>query len=167
MTTLRDWTHRLLATEDSIAPAILRVGLGSVMFAHGAQKALGWFGGYGFEGTMGFLTGPVGLPSAIALLVIAIEFLGAAALVLGVGGRLAALGTAAVMVGAVVTTHAGNGFFMNWAGAQAGEGYEFHLLALALALGLTITGSGAYSVDRWLVDRLQQPAARPALAASA
>ena len=167
MQTLRDWTNRLLDTEDSIAPTILRVGLGSVIFAHGAQKALGWFGGYGYEGTMGYLTGPAGLPAAIAFLVILIEFLGAAALIAGAGGRLAAVGIGAVMVGAVLTSHVDNGFFMNWAGAQAGEGYEFHLLAIALAAGITITGSGAYSVDRWLAERLRQPTTRQALAASA
>lgn len=139
---------RIARTDDAVAPLIARVALGAVIFPHGAQKALGWFGGYGFEGTMGFLTGQVGLPYLVALLVIAIEFLGAIALVVGALGRLAALGVAAVMTGAVVTSHLANGFFMNWTGQQAGEGFEFHLLAIALAAVVMVAGSGRASVDR-------------------
>jgi len=123
------------------------------MFPHGAQKVLGWFGGYGWSGTMGFLTGQVGLPAALAALVIAIEFLAPVALVLGLGTRLAALGIAAVMGGAVVTVHAANGFFMNWSGTQAGEGFEYHLLALGLAAVLVVQGAGRLSLDRWLAPR--------------
>jgi len=142
---------RLLRTNDSIAPLVTRLALGSVIFAHGAQKALGWFGGHGFGGTMGFLTEGMGLPGVVAFLVILIEFAGAAALIAGAGGRLMALGIAGVMLGAVLTSHVGNGFFMNWGGNQAGEGFEFHVLAMAMAASLVVTGSGAWSVDRWLV----------------
>jgi putative oxidoreductase len=147
---------KLIQTDNSILPTVARLSLGSVMFAHGAQKALGWFGGHGYEGTMGFLTQGVGLPAALAFLVIAIEFLGAAALIVGFGGRLAALGIGAVMVGAVFTAHLSNGFFMNWSGAQGGEGFEYHILAIALAAVVTIAGSGAYSIDRWLGRRLAE-----------
>jgi putative oxidoreductase len=147
--------HKLVGTDASLAPAVTRVALGSVMFAHGAQKAFGWFGGYGFEGTMGFLTGGVGLPAAIAFLVIAIELVGSAALIVGAGGRLAAAGIVAVMVGAVATAHAGHGFFMNWGGNQAGEGFEYHILAIALAAVVMIQGSGAWSIDRLLGELLQ------------
>jgi putative oxidoreductase len=146
--------QKLTQTSDSIIATLARVSLGSVIFAHGAQKALGWFGGYGYEGTMGFLTQGVGLPALIAFLVITIEFAGSIALIAGAGGRLAAFGIASLMVGAVVTSHLSNGFFMNWTGGQAGEGFEFHILALALAAVVTIAGSGAYSVDRWLYRRL-------------
>lgn len=107
---------------------------------------------------MDYLTGTAGLPSAIALLVIVIEFAGAPALLVGLGGRLAALGVASVMVGAIATAHWSHGFFMNWAGTQAGEGFEYHILALALSGGIMIAGSGAFSVDRWLV----RPSARVA-----
>lgn len=148
---LKQATERLLATENSITPTILRLTLGGVMFAHGAQKALGWFGGHGYEATMGFLTGGAGLPWAIAFLVIAIEFAGAIALIVGFGGRLAALGIAVVMVGAVVTTHLDHGFFMNWFGAKSGQGFEYHLLAIGLATGVVVAGSGAYSIDRWIL----------------
>ena len=141
---------KLTQTSDSIVPTLARVSLGTVMFAHGAQKALGWFGGYGYEGTMGFLTQGMGLPGLIAFLVIAIEFAGSIALIAGAGGRLAGLGIGAIMIGAVATSHLSSGFFMNWSGTQAGEGFEFHILALALAGVVIIKGSGAYSVDRWL-----------------
>jgi putative oxidoreductase len=97
---------------------------------------------------MGFLTTQVGLPYPIALLVILIESIGAFALVLGLAGRVVAAGVAAVMVGAVATVHLANGFFMNWTGAQAGEGFEYHILVLALALVVILRGSGAASVDR-------------------
>jgi putative oxidoreductase len=129
---------------------VLRLTLAVVMFPHGAQKLLGWFGGYGFEGTMGFLTGGIGLPVVLAALVIGIEFFAPIALAVGFLSRAAALGIAAVMMGAVVTTHLPFGFFMNWSGAQGGEGFEFHLLVLGMAAALMIRGSGALSVDRWL-----------------
>jgi len=127
--------------------------LAVVIFPHGAQKVLGWFGGYGWDGTMGYLTGTIGLPTALAALVILIEFLGPVALLLGLCTRFAALGVLAVMVGAVQTVHRANGFFMNWTGKQGGEGYEYHLLAIGIALALILLGGGALSVDRKLAPR--------------
>ena len=103
---------------------------------------------------MGFLTGMVGLPSPVALLVILIESVGALFLLFGLGGRVMALGIAAVMAGAVATAHLANGFFMNWSGTQAGEGFEFHLLALGLAAVVMLKGSGAASADRAIASRL-------------
>jgi len=142
----------MLATEGDWGATVARVALGGVMLPHGAQKLLGWFGGFGFHATMGFLTTQVGLPYPIAVLVILIESFGGLFLVLGLGGRVMAAGVAAVMVGAVVTTHLANGFFMNWAGTQRGEGFEYHILAFALALVVMLRGSGAMSVDRALWD---------------
>lgn len=142
--------QRFLATEKDGSATVARLALGLVMLPHGLQKTLGWFGGYGFEGTMGFLTGAVGLPWLIALLVVLAESAGALALVLGFGGRLMAAGIAAVMVGAAATAHVANGFFMNWSGQQKGEGFEYHILAVALALVVMLKGSGAASVDRLL-----------------
>jgi len=144
--------RRILATEGDWGATVARVALGAVMLPHGAQKLLGWFGGYGFQATMGFLTTQVGLPYPIALLVILIESFGGVFLMLGLAGRVMGAGVAAVMVGAVVTTHLPNGFFMNWAGTQKGEGFEYHLLALGLALVVMLRGSGAASVDRALSD---------------
>lgn len=141
---------RLVATDDSVAPLVARVVLGAVILPHGAQKAFGWFGGHGFEGTMGFLTGQVGLPWVVAFLVVAIELVGALALIVGGLGRLAALGVIAVMTGAVATAHLPFGFFMNWTGQQAGEGFEYHLLAIGLAAVVLVAGSGRLSLDRAL-----------------
>ena len=142
--------RRVLATEGDWGATVARVALGAVMLPHGAQKLLGWFGGYGFQATMGFLTTQAGLPYPIALIVILTESIGALALVLGLAGRVMAAGVAAVMLGAIATVHLPNGFFMNWAGTQKGEGFEFHILAIALALVVMLRGSGAASVDRAL-----------------
>ncbi|MBL8843218.1 MAG: DoxX family protein [Planctomycetes bacterium] len=140
--------HRLLfGTGSHWSGLFLRLALAVVMFPHGAQKVLGWWGGYGFDGTMGFLTGTVGLPWIVALLVIAIEFLGPIALAIGALTRLAALGMVAVMVGAIATVHASHGFFMNWSGAQQGEGFEYHLLVIGIALALLTGGAGRFSLD--------------------
>jgi putative oxidoreductase len=97
---------------------------------------------------MGYFTGTLGVPAAAALLVILAESLGALALIFGFAGRFMALGIAAVMAGAIFMAHAAHGFFMNWTGAQAGEGFEFHLLAIALAVVVAVRGSGALSIDR-------------------
>jgi putative oxidoreductase len=143
----------LLGTRNDFAPLVMRLVLAVVIFPHGAQKVLGWFGGYGWDGTMGYLTGTIGLPTALAALVILIEFLAPVALLLGLCTRFAALGVLAVMVGAVQTVHRANGFFMNWTGKQGGEGYEYHLLAIGIALALILLGGGALSVDRKLAPR--------------
>lgn len=136
----------LVATGDSLAPLFLRLSLGLMILPHGLQKTLGWFGGYGFKGTMGWLTGTVGAPWIFALLAILAESVGGLMLITGVGTRVAALGIGAVMVVAA-TTHWSNGFFMNWFGNQKGEGVEFHLLAIGIAVALLILGGGKFSVD--------------------
>jgi putative oxidoreductase len=143
-------SRALVATKPGLAPTVLRLALGVVMLPHGAQKMLGWFGGHGFSATVAGMS-QMGLPAALVGLVIVIEFFGSLALIAGVLSRAAALGIAAVMVGAITTVHLSNGFFMNWTGAQAGEGYEFHLLAIGIALAIMITGGGSLSVDRLLV----------------
>ncbi len=140
--------QRFLTTTPDKTLFLHRAVLGTVMLPHGAQKLLGWFGGYGFDGTMRFFTETLHVPAPLAFLVIASESLGSVALLLGLGTRLAAFGCAATMLGAVLTAHAQVGFFMNWFGTQAGEGVEYHLLALALALPLLVLGGGAYSLDR-------------------
>lgn len=151
--------RKLIETPNDFVLTLSRVVLAGVMFPHGAQKVLGWFGGYGYAGTMGFFTGTMGLPWVVAFLVIAIEFAGAILLALGLLGRFAALGVVAVMAGAVATVHGKFGFFMNWNGNQPGEGFEYHLLAIALALVVVIRGSGALSLDRLLSTRSDRAAA--------
>jgi len=140
----------LLTTDADWTQTIIRLILGLVFFAHGAQKALGWFGGYGFSGTMGFFTGMMHIPALFAVLAIAAEFLGGLGLVVGLLTRVAAFGIFCNMVVAVAMIHHQFGFFMNWAGTQKGEGFEFHLLVLAITVFLMIRGAGAASVDRLL-----------------
>jgi len=142
--------RKLIATNDDAAITILRLVLGVVFFAHGAQKALGWFGGYGFAGTMGFFTGMMHIPAVFAFLAIAAEFLGGLGLILGLFTRVAAFGISSNMIVAVAMVHHQFGFFMNWTGGQKGEGYEYHLVLLAALVVLMIRGAGAASVDRVL-----------------
>ena len=142
--------RKLISTTDDFTLTILRLILGGVFFAHGAQKALGWFGGYGFTGTMGFFTQQMHIPAPLAFLAICAEFLGGIGLVLGFLGRVAAFGILCNMLVAVWMVHFKFGFFINWSGAKTGEGYEYHLLAIAVALALMIKGSGALSIDRAL-----------------
>ena len=146
--------ERLFRTEDDVVSLMLRVALGIVMFPHGVQMVLGWFGGYGLAGTWGYMTGQAHIPAIFAALAIAPEFAGSLGLIVGLLGRVAAFGVGVAMaVAAFVGGHVGNGFFMNWTGHQVGEGFEFHILAVALALAGVIRGSGALSLDRLLIGR--------------
>ena len=120
------------------------------MLPHGLQKTLGLFGGHGFSGTMGFFTGQMGIPALFAFLAITAEFLGAIGLITGALSRVAAFGVGFTMLVTMTMGHLQNGFFMNWTGAQPGEGFEFHLLAIAMAIVVVIKGGGAYSIDRKL-----------------
>lgn len=140
--------RRALATEADGGATVLRIALAVVMWPHGAQKLLGWFGGHGFDGTLGFLTGQIGLPTPLAAGIILLEFFGPILLVLGLGTRFVALGFIGLMLGAITTVHAANGFFMNWFGNQAGEGFEYHLLVIGMALALVIKGGGSAALDR-------------------
>jgi putative oxidoreductase len=158
--------RKLFATDDSPATAILRLVLGVVFFAHGAQKMLGWFGGPGFTGTMGFFTGYLHIPAPFAFLAIAAEFFGGLGLILGFFTRVAALGIAANMVVAIAMVHGTFGFFMNWTGTQKGEGFEYHLMALAITAFLLIRGAGAYSIDRAIATASPSRAVQPSLADS-
>ncbi len=145
---------KVLDTNDALAPVILRLTLAIVMFPHGAQKVLGWFGGYGFSGTLDFFTKTMGIPLVFALLDIAAEFLGPIGLLIGLTTRVAAFGIGCVMVVAVAMVHLPNGFFMNWFGKQAGEGFEYHLLMLGIAIALMVAGGGRWSADREIAKKL-------------
>ncbi|MDF3821001.1 DoxX family protein [Leptospira sp. 96542] len=142
--------YKLLATNKDITLTILRVTLGVVMFPHGAQKALGLFGGYGFEGTMGWLTGQMGVPYFFALLAIAAEFLGALGLIFGLLTRVAAFGVFCTMVVALVLVHLPNGFF-----ADKG-GFEFQILTFGLAIPLILKGAGSFSLDDTIAHKLEK-----------
>jgi putative oxidoreductase len=139
--------QKLTNTKDDAALAIIRLVLGGVMFAHGAQKMLGWFGGTGFTGAMGFFENQLHIPAPLAFLAIAAEFFGGIGLLLGLLGRVAAFGIAVNMAVAILTVHIANGLFMNWSGTRKGEGYEYHLLVLAMTAAIMLKGSGAWSVD--------------------
>lgn len=144
---------RIIRTDDDWGAFVARLTLALVVFPHGAQKALGWFGGFGPAGTVGFMES-LGIPGGLAWVAIAAEFLGALALALGLLGRIAAFGIMVNMIVATLTVHLPNGFFMNWTGQQRGEGFEFFLLGIGLALVVILKGSGALSVDRGLTRRL-------------
>ncbi len=139
----------LLKTSNSIVDMLLRLTLAAVFFPHGAQKVLGWFGGYGLTATYGAFTQKMGIPGFLAALDFAAEFLGPIGLFFGFLTRVAAFGIFCVMATVVWMVHYNMGFFMNWEGTMpAGkEGFEFHLLALGLCLAVMARGGGALSID--------------------
>ncbi|MBP1638455.1 MAG: DoxX family protein [Bacteroidetes bacterium] len=135
---------------------VSRLALGAVILPHGMQKALGAFGGYGLSGTVGFMHGQMGMPVILALMVIAAEFLGSIGVILGAGARFMAFSIALTLGGAMfLGGHVDNGFFMNWFGAQKGEGMEYFILVLGLAISILIGGSGKFSVDNWISKKLK------------
>lgn len=159
---------KLLTTDAGNWSALIaRVALAVAVFPHGAQKLFGWFGGYGFEGTMGFMTGQGGLSYIVALFVILIESIGALMILFGAGTRIAALGIFGLFTGIVFKAHLSYGFFMNWAGTQKGEGIEYFVLLLGLALVLLVTGGGKASVDAALTSKTKQGRIRSAREAMA
>lgn len=141
----------LLKTKDEWPALILRVTAAMIMLPHGFQKLTGHFGGYGFKNTMAFFTETMKLPYVIALSVILLESIGSLALFAGLLTRIWALLFIALMVGAILTTNLKHGFFMNWFGNQAGEGFEYHLLFIGICTALLICGGGKFSVDRSLL----------------
>lgn len=141
---------KLLKTEANASELILRLALGIMIFPHGAQKLLGWFGGYGFSGTMQHFTDNMGIPWIFAFAAIVTEFFGGIALVTGFMTRISAALVGFTLLVAAFMGHVQNGFFMNWSGNQAGEGFEFHLLAVAMGAALAIRGGGLWSLDKML-----------------
>jgi|HubBroStandDraft_1064217.scaffolds.fasta_scaffold16410_4 putative oxidoreductase len=138
----------LASTNVDWVVAIVRVVLGLIFFAHGAQKLLGWYGEPGVMSSMRTFTQHLHLTSTLAFLVIAVEFFGGVALIVGLLSRLAAFGIALTMAGAIATVHFRHGLFLNWFGDKEGHGYEYHLLAIALAVVVIVKGASAFSVDR-------------------
>ena len=145
----------LLQTSGSVVPLILRIVLAAVMFPHGAQKALGWFGGPGFAPFMATFTDKMHIPAPLAFLVVLTEFLGPIALFLGFLTRIAAFAIGFDMFMAAILVHAHFGFFMNWAGKQRGEGLEYDLLLWGISLALILQGAGAFSLDRLISARFE------------
>ncbi len=147
------YLNTTLSSSNSIAPFIARLTLAFVIFPHGAQKLFGWWGGFGFNGTMQFFTENMGIPYILALVVILVESVGAVLLALGLLSRLNALLIGVTMFVAMIMVTASNGFFMNWFGNQAGEGIEYHLLTIGLSLLILVSGGGKWSLDRLLVSQ--------------
>jgi putative oxidoreductase len=141
---------QIVTTKSEFAPLIIRLTLGCILFAHGAQKMLGWFGGGGFTNTMNFFTAGGHMYYVTALFVILIEFFGSLMLIFGILTRIAALGVFGLFIGIIYNVASANGFFMNWGGNQKGEGFEYHLLILGMAFALIIAGGGSFSIDRKL-----------------
>ena len=128
-------------------PVFIRLALGVIFVAHGAQKVLGWWGGPGFSGTIEAFA-KQGMPPAMTVLVMVGEFFGGLGILFGALTRIAALGPAIVMAGAIATVHWKNGFFMNWFNVPGrGHGIEYNLALLAMALSLVFTGAGPLSLD--------------------
>ena len=148
--------NKILNTENRWGALVARLTLGIVLFPHGAQKMLGWFGGYGFTGTMDAFTTQMHLPWIVAFAVIMIEFLGSISLILGFTSRIWSLAIIGLFTGIIFTNHLEHGFFMNWFGNQAGEGYEYALLIIGLAISILINGSGKNALDTQLVKKINQ-----------
>jgi putative oxidoreductase len=142
--------RNLLRTAPDHAITLVRLVTGIIFFAHGAQKMLGWFGGYGYSATIGMFTAHMHIPEPLAILAVMAEFLGGIGLIVGLLTRVAAFGIAVNMCVAIALVHSANGLFMNWQGSQRGEGIEYHLLVLAISVLLMTRGAGAWSFDRLL-----------------
>ena len=146
----------IFRTTNSSNWFLLRIALGIVMLGHGLQKSLGWFGGFGWDGSMQHFTDFVGLPSSLAAFIILVESLGALFLILGFAGRIMAGLMGIIIVGALAVDHAAHGFFMNWLNTQKGEGIEFDILFLSIAIVISINGSGKLSIDGRLYNYLNE-----------
>ena len=144
----------MLGTDGDWVITIVRIVLGVVFFAHGAQKALGWFGGPGLQSTVRVFQEHLRIPAPLAVLAVAAEFLGGLGLIVGLLSRVAALSIAVVMIVALLAVHRKFGFFMNWYGDKQGHGIEYHVLVLALALAVMIKGGGAFSLDQVLYQHI-------------
>lgn len=151
---MKHLVKKLLKTHPNMGYSIARLTLGLVIFPHGAQKLLGLFGGYGYTATMESFTTQMGLPSFVAFSIIIIEFFGSISLILGLFSRFWAVSLIGMFIGIIYTTQLANGFFMNWFGNQAGEGYEYSLLIIGLALIIMVNGSGTWSIDK-LISKKQ------------
>jgi putative oxidoreductase len=142
----------LLTTPPAWPLLIVRVFLGVIFFAHGAQKVFGWFGGPGLKGTIGYFQNSLAVPPTLAVFAALTECFGGLAVFVGLLTRLAALGLIVVMLVAVAKVHWRNGFFLNMS-LQPGKrhGFEFNFALIGMALALLVGGGGAKSMDRLIL----------------
>ncbi|HEY8513116.1 MAG TPA: DoxX family protein [Cyclobacteriaceae bacterium] len=152
----------MFATGGDWTGLVLRFFLGLIMLPHGAQKLFGWFDGFGFDASIDYFVETIGLPWIAAVVIVLIEFFGPIGLFLGLASRLWAAAIAVIMTGAIFADSLQHGFFMNWFGNQAGEGFEFHLLMVGVSLAVVINGSGKFSLDGLITSRIGylEPTAR-------
>ena len=144
-----DLVNLVFGTYDSWSHLVVRLALGIIFFAHGAQKVLGWFGGPGLKGTVGYMKQALGVPAPLAVLASLTEFLGGISMVVGLLVRPSAIGLIVVMLVAIAKVHGKNGLFINFANTPGkGHGYELNLALAAMALSILIGGAGAFSIDR-------------------
>ena len=147
--------RKLISTPNDFTLTLARIVLATIFFAHGSQKVFGFFGGKGVSGTIDFFYQTMGIPAPLTVLAMIAEVAGSVGLILGLVSRVAALGVLVVMVVAPFANHLYPRFFMNWAGNQPGEGYEYHLLAIALIVTILVRGGGALSLDRAIAGRVK------------
>lgn len=141
--------QKISNSKAGAAALILRVPVGLILAAHGAQKLFAWFGGYGLEGT-GQWMASIGLEPGywLALMAGSAEFFGGIALALGLLTRPAAIVTAFTMLIAIFSVHINNGLFM------ANNGYEYALTLLVVTAALAVQGAGSFSVDSVIAKKL-------------
>ncbi|GAB3296526.1 DoxX family protein [Pseudidiomarina andamanensis] len=146
---MKELFKKLTTTDAGWGALILRIPVGIIFMAHGAQKLFGWFGGYGLEGTGGWMES-IGLAPGVlmAFLAGAAEFFGGLALIVGFLVRPAGAVLSIAMLVAIFAVHIGNGLFMS------NNGYEFGLSLLAVSVALVFMGAGKVSVDSWLQQKL-------------
>jgi len=144
--------HRLTQTDDNYGSIFLRVSFAIMIIAHGAGKLFGVFGGFGFEKTMQIFTEHFHIPWILGLAAFLIEFFSGLAILVGYQTRINAFLLASVMSVAGYF-HLEYGFYMNWFGKKAGEGFEFHILAIGMMLALAMLGGGKYSLDRYKMNK--------------
>jgi len=140
---------KVFSSNAGLGALALRVPVGIIFAAHGAQKLFGWFGGYGLEGTGGWMDS-IGLSPGIVMAFLAgsAEFFGGLALIVGALTRPAAFALTIAMVVAIFSVHINNGLFMS------NNGYEFGLALLAAAVSLLFSGAGKASVDALIAKKL-------------
>lgn len=138
----------IFLTGDDYSITFLRILLGVIMFPHGAQKVLGWYGGAGIKGTMNHMR-DVGIPPIIAWLTVIGQFFGSIALITGCCTRFAGAGIFIIMTGAMFV-NIPNGWLMNWTGRKKGEGVEYFALLLGINLVIILKGSGPIAIDNLL-----------------
>jgi putative oxidoreductase len=134
--------NRLVSTDAGLAPLAIRIPVGIIFAAHGAQKLFGWFGGYGLAGTAGWMDS-IGLHPGMLLALLAggAEFFGGLALLLGLLVRPASVALAFTMLVAIFSVHISKGLFLS------NGGFEYGLALLAVTIGLSISGAGRWSLD--------------------